>query len=151
MKQNRRTIRRAAGIAMLVLSAGIAVGCATPPGGSPPSGPPSTTVSGTELPDSGVQGSTSVDGGCPVIRNGTPCPDRPLAAHLTVTTVTGTTVTSIDTDAAGHFRIPLAPGTYVIHPTNSTGAIYPMARPVTVTVSAGTFAIVNIPFDSGIR
>jgi hypothetical protein len=151
VKKNLRTVIRTVGITVLLVSAGIAAGCATSPGGTPTSGSPSSTASGSPSSDSGVQGVTTVDGGCPVIRSGTPCPDRPIAAHLTVTDANGATVTSIDTDSAGHFRITLAPGTYVIHPTNRTGAIFPVASPVTITVSAGTYATVKIPFDSGIR
>ena len=93
-----------------------------------------------------------VDGGCPVVRDNTRCPDRPIAARLVIaTTPDGATVALADTDAAGHFRVPLGPGTYAIHPANRTGAVVPTAAIVTVTVTSGQFTDITIHFDSGIR
>ncbi|MER6351993.1 hypothetical protein ABT186_09120 [Streptomyces sp. NPDC001634] len=61
------------------------------------------------------------------------------------------TVTETTSDADGHFHIPLPPGTYTIRPVNLTGAVTPIAQPVSVTVTSGRFTTVVIPFDSGIR
>jgi len=102
--------------------------------------------------DSGVKGRTMVDGGCPMVRDHSPCPDRPLGARLTITSGDPErTVTESTSDAAGHFRIPLPPGTYNVHATNLTGAVAPIAQPMSVTVTSGRFTTVDIPFDSGIR
>jgi hypothetical protein len=110
---------------------------------------------GTEAPTasgSGIKGRTMVDGGCPMVRDHSPCPDRPLSARLTITGgAPERTVTETTSDADGHFRIPLPPGTYTIRPTNLTGAVAPVAQPMTVTVTSGRFTTVTIPFDSGIR
>jgi hypothetical protein len=103
-------------------------------------------------PNSGIEGRTMVDGGCPVIRRGSPCPDKPLAARLTVTRVgSARTTAQATSDKNGYFRIPLPPGHYVVQPHNLTGAVVPIAQPVTVTVRAGQFTVVRISFDSGIR
>ncbi|MGW0765515.1 carboxypeptidase-like regulatory domain-containing protein [Streptomyces sp. NPDC002676] len=129
-------------LAVLALAAVLsAAGCGDSHGAAAP------TASG-----SGIEGRTLVDGGCPVVREHSPCPDRPLSARLTITRgdpeqkITGTT-----SGADGHFRISLPPGTYTIHPANLTGAVTPIAQPVTVTVTSGRFTKVVIHFDSGIR
>ncbi len=93
-----------------------------------------------------------VDGGCPVIREHSPCPDRPLSARLTITSGDPQRkVAETTSNADGHFRVPLPPGTYTIRPVNLTGAVTPIAQPVTVTVTSGRYATVVIPFDSGVR
>jgi hypothetical protein len=117
------------------------LGCATMP------------VPGTgAMTPSGIEGRTMVDGGCPVIRSDSPCPDKPLAAKLTVTRAgSARTVATATSDSHGYFRLPLSPGKYVVRPENLTGAVVPIAQPLTVTVVAGRFTTVTISFDSGIR
>ncbi|EST35164.1 carboxypeptidase-like regulatory domain-containing protein [Streptomyces roseochromogenus] len=101
---------------------------------------------------SGIEGRTTVDGGCPVIRVHSPCPDRPLRARLTITgRGAERTVAETTSGADGHFRVSLPPGTYTVHPANLTGAVAPIAQPTNVTVTVGRFATVVIPFDSRIR
>ncbi|WP_208029998.1 carboxypeptidase-like regulatory domain-containing protein [Streptomyces cyanogenus] len=102
--------------------------------------------------DSGIKGRTMVDGGCPVVREQSPCPDRPLRARLTITSGDPErTVAETTSDSEGHFRVSLPPGTYVVRPANLTGAVTPIAQPVSVTVTSGRFTTIVIPFDSGIR
>jgi hypothetical protein len=121
---------------------------------------PTTTVPTTTQPSaeptaaegSGVQGRTTIDGGCPVIRAGTPCPNRPLSARITVTrSGSDTVIATVTSDADGGFRISLPPGTYLLRPDNLAGARYPAAQPITVTVRSGQFTQVAIAFDSGIQ
>jgi len=102
--------------------------------------------------DSGIKGRTMVDGGCPLVRDHSPCPDRPLSARLTVTTgAPERKVAETTSDSDGRFRVPLPPGTYTVHPANLTGAVAPIAQPVTVTVTSGRFTDMVIAFDTGIR
>ncbi|MFF4551152.1 hypothetical protein [Streptomyces sp. NPDC001435] len=102
--------------------------------------------------DSGIKGRTMVDGGCPMVREHSPCPDRPLRARLTITGGSPErTVAETTSDAEGRFRISLSPGTYTIRPANLTGAVAPIAQPVSVTVTSGRFTTIVISFDSGIR
>jgi hypothetical protein len=94
-----------------------------------------------------------VDGGCPMMRDASPCPDKPLPAKLTITrrgtdTVVVATATS---DTNGNFRIPLPPGDYVLRPTNIAGGLHPAASPMDVAVQAGRYTTITVPFDSGIR
>ncbi|WP_225829868.1 carboxypeptidase-like regulatory domain-containing protein [Streptomyces sp. NK08204] len=129
-------------LALLTLAAVLsAAGCGDSHGaGAPPAS------------DSGIEGRTMVDGGCPVIREHSPCPDRPLSARLTITSGDPQRkVAETTSNADGHFRVPLPPGTYTIRPVNLTGAVTPIAQPVTVTVTSGRYATVVIPFDSGVR
>jgi hypothetical protein len=119
----------------------------TVPTTAEPTAKPTTTAEG-----SGVQGRTTIDGGCPVIRAGTPCPDRPLSARITVTrTGSDTVIATVMSDADGGFRISLPPGTYLLRPDNLAGARYPAAQPTTVTVRSGQFTQVAIAFNSGIQ
>jgi hypothetical protein len=101
---------------------------------------------------SGIVGRTMVGPECPVMQAASPCPDRPLQAQLVVTAAGSTeAVATVVTDGTGHFRIPLAPGSYTVHPGNLTGTALPTAQPVTVTVVTGRFTDLTISFDSGIR
>jgi len=129
-------------LAVLALAAALsATGCGDSHGAESPT-----------VPGSGIKGRTMVDGGCPMTRDHSPCPDRPLSARLTITSGDPEeTVTETTSDADGHFRIPLPPGTYTIRPANLTGAVTPIAQPMSVTVTSGQFTTVTIPFDSGIR
>ena len=113
-------------------------------------GSPSQSTRDTST--SGVQGVARVDGGCPVSVNATPCPDRPLRAHVIVTRPgSDTALASVDTDAQGRFKITLNPGQYVLQATNMTGGLLPASSPHRVSVSADRFTSVRIEFDSGIR
>ena len=113
---------------------------------------PGATGTPTPLAGSGISGVTTVDGGCPVVRLDSPCPDRSLPARVTVTDAgSGTVVATADTDPAGHFRLPLRAGQYLVQAVNPNGAPLPRAAPVTTTVSAGRYTTLTIRFDSGIR
>ncbi|NUT93932.1 MAG: hypothetical protein HOY78_18120, partial [Saccharothrix sp.] len=93
--------------------------------------------------DSGIDGVTVVDGGCPLAKDAEPCPDEPLPARIRVT-ATGTDTTTAETtsDDTGHFHIPLPPGRYTLHPTNLTGHLLPTAQPQDVEVIAGRYTTV---------
>ncbi|WP_262060964.1 carboxypeptidase-like regulatory domain-containing protein [Streptomyces sp. STR69] len=136
-----KSLLRTALVVLALAAALSATGCGDSHGAESPT-----------APGSGIKGRTMVDGGCPMARDHSPCPDRPLSARLTITGGDGGgTVTETTSDADGHFRIPLPPGSYTIHPANLTGAVVPIAQPVSVTVGSGRFTTVDISFDSGIR
>ena len=119
-----------------------------------PTGPTRPGATGTPIPaaGSGITGVTVVDGGCPVLRLDSPCPDRPLQARLIVTDAgSGTVVATADTDPAGHFRLLLRPGRYLVRAVNPNGAPLPRTAPVTTTVTSGQYTTLTIRFDSGIR
>ena len=60
------------------------------------------------------------------------------------------TVNSFTTDAAGHFRVPLAPGRYSIKPHNPK-ARWPRCGPFEVEVTAEGFKTLHLECDSGMR
>ena len=61
-------------------------------------------------------------------------------------------VTTVHSDAAGHFTVQLPPGHYVLVGLPPTpGASLPLAQSVGVTVKPHQFTQVTIGFDSGIR
>jgi hypothetical protein len=105
-----------------------------------------------ERSNSGIEGQTVVDGGCTVSVSPTPCANRPLRAYITVYNKDrGREVTSIETASDGAFRATLLPGTYLLHPTNASGASLPAAEDLSVNVQKDQFVTVKIIFDSGVR
>lgn len=100
---------------------------------------------------SGIQGTITVDIGCPHVTS-TPCPRRPLLAQLLIRPAgTHDPAIHVDSGADGSFRVPLPPGTYTIQPQNMTGAPVPTAFPLTVTIHPGAWTTIPVEFDSGVR
>jgi hypothetical protein len=101
---------------------------------------------------SGIQGRVTIGPQCPVVMAGSPCPDAPLAATITVSSTDGQEVASIETPRDGTFRIALAPGTYVVEARPLQGdGIARMLPLEPVHVVVDTYSTVPISFDSGIR
>ncbi len=91
-----------------------------------------------------------VDGGCPVYSDASPCPAKPIAAHLTASAA-GHVVGRGTSDGDGRFRISLPPGSYVLQAVNLSGGLFPRSAPVNVTVRSGRYTAVTVSFDSGIQ
>ena len=124
--------------AVLVLSILLLGGCARlSDGGGPP-------------PDSGIEGMVVIGPTCPVEIQGSPCPDRPASAPLSIRQ-NGQEVAHTRSLENGTFKIVLAPGSYSVVPVQPSPGIPPTAGPVQVTVKPHEFAHVRIVFDSGIR
>ncbi|HET7474569.1 MAG TPA: hypothetical protein VFJ97_00925 [Dermatophilaceae bacterium] len=102
-------------------------------------------------PVTGVSGIALIDGGCPVLRAGTSCPTRPVVARVSVLAEgpDGKAVAEVDTNAAGEFRIGLAPGRYAL--TGRAADSPTPAKAVAVVVQSGRVTAVRLVFDSGIR
>jgi hypothetical protein len=93
-----------------------------------------------------------VDGGCPVEHEASPCPEKPVAARITVVlAATGMVLTVVISEADGRFRVGLPPGSYVLNAVNLTGAPYPRSNPVDVVVHSGAYTDITVSFDSGIQ
>lgn len=127
------------GIAVLAVAALGLVACSQPS----PSG-------GRVGPGSGIEGVVKIGPMCPVERLDSPCPDRPIRSVVTVAR-DGESVATTRSGKDGRFRLALPPGTYVVRAIPDGGAPPPSGRPVTVEVTAGAFAHVDITLDSGIR
>lgn len=99
--------------------------------------------------DSGIEGHVLIGPMCPVVQVGQECPDQPYQAVLTVTSPKGERIVQVQTDKNGMFRIPLAPGEYVLHPESPN--VLPFAGEQSIVIEAGTFTQVTVQYDSGIR
>ncbi|MEO8220523.1 MAG: carboxypeptidase-like regulatory domain-containing protein [Specibacter sp.] len=100
---------------------------------------------------SGISGHTTVDAGCAVTIDSTPCGEVPLPARISITDAAGTTVRETISNDQGEFRVELPSGTYELHAVNLTGAPLPSAVPEHVVVETGTFTEIRMEFDSGVR
>jgi hypothetical protein len=99
--------------------------------------------------DAGIKGITVVDG-CPV-KLDPPCPDKPISARLSVLSVDGSVLATVDTGANGTFTISIEPGQYVLRPMSSTGALPRPPEPFAVNVEPNHYTTVTVRFDSGMR
>jgi len=99
--------------------------------------------------NSGIEGQVFIGPMCPVVQEGQECPDQPYQAALTVTSLEGGKIAQVQTDEAGRFKIPLAPGQYILHPESPN--VMPFASEQTFIVEAGRFTQVIVNYDSGIR
>ena len=102
--------------------------------------------------DSGIEGQVLIGPMCPVVREGTPCPDQPYQATIAVWNADRTQkVRTFETGSDGRFRIPLAPGEYYVDPQPPDSGGPPTPIPQSVTVPTGRFLQITVEYDSGIR
>jgi major membrane immunogen (membrane-anchored lipoprotein) len=102
------------------------------------------------LPNSGLEGQVLIGPTCAgPARVGSNCEDQPFQAVITVNSPKGERIVQIQTNKEGRFKIPLAPGEYILHPESPS--VMPFAGEQTVTVEIGKFTQVVVNYDSGIR
>jgi hypothetical protein len=101
--------------------------------------------------ESGVEGYLWIGPMCPVVQEGTDCPDKPYETEFTITDNESKVVTMSKSDANGFFHIPLMPGSYVFVPKSGKPGVVPMTEPIPFDVTLGSFTFLEITFDSGIR
>lgn len=99
--------------------------------------------------DSGIEGRVLIGPMCPVVREGEECPDQPYQADLTVTDPGGRVVVRFQTEVDGTFRVPLAPGDYILRPESPN--VMPFAPEQPFSVLPGRFTQITVSYDSGIR
>ena len=97
----------------------------------------------------GLSGSVQRGPVTPVCQVGVPC-DAPFAASFDVQ-AGARTVTTFKSDSAGHFTVPLAPGTYTVVPHADAPLMNPSAQTKSVQVGANGFTSIQLLFDTGIR
>ena len=100
--------------------------------------------------DSGIEGRVTIGPQCPVEQMGSPCPDAPYQALITVSQ-NGDTVEQTRSRADGTFRLSLQPGPYSVVAGPVDGSSLPVGRQVEVVVKPGTLTHVDLSVDSGIR
>jgi hypothetical protein len=103
-----------------------------------------------DTPNSGIEGQVFIGPTCPVVVEGSPCPDRPYQATITILDSRGVRVRRFQTDEQGRFEIPLEPGTYTLVPEPSD-ILVPHADPESVRVREASYTEVTISYDSGMR
>jgi len=99
--------------------------------------------------NSGVEGQIFIGPMCAVVQVGQECPDQPYQATLTVNSRDGRRIAQVQADTAGHFKIPLEPGEYTLHPESPN--VMPFAPEQNFTVQPGVFTQLVVNYDSGIR
>ena len=100
--------------------------------------------------DSGIEGRVTIGPQCPVEQMGSPCPDAPFAALITVTR-NGDAIDQTRSRADGTFRLRLDPGTYSVVAGPIDGSSMPFGRQVEVVVKPDALTHVDLSVDSGIR
>ena len=99
----------------------------------------------------GIAGRALAGPTCPVVKPGdSACDGRPVAgAEILIRDDHGTVVAQLETDSTGRFWVVMPPGNYRLEPQPVAG-LMGTAKVVDVTVG-GTFEIVQIAYDTGIR
>jgi hypothetical protein len=86
-----------------------------------------------------------------VVREGSPCPDRPIPATIDVTAPGGEIVTTVSSGDDGRFQVALPPGDYVILPRPAPSFALSAGAPQQVTVRDGEWTEITVDYDTGIR
>ena len=98
---------------------------------------------------SGIEGQVLIGPMCPVVQQGQECPDQPYQAALTVNSSNGIQIVQFRTDEQGRFKVPLAPGDYILHPESPNGM--PFAGDQSFIIETGRYTQITVHYDSGIR
>lgn len=110
-----------------------------PVGGGPPSGGSAST---------GLEGTAYRSPTQPVCRLDEPC-RAPFSAGFEVRQGEQV-IARFQSDAAGHFQVSLAPGTYTVVP-DASAPLLARSQAHEVTVGSGELTHVELDFDTGIR
>jgi hypothetical protein len=87
----------------------------------------------------------------PVERPGAPNAGPVAGARLEITTPNGSKVASVESNSAGKYSVPLAPGTYLVTVISPAGAFNRPNPPASVVIKAGETTHFDIRIDTGIR
>jgi len=99
-------------------------------------------------PRHGITGHVTIGPISPISYVGASSPTRPYSATIVVTGKTRSW--TVQSDAAGLYTLIVPPGHYTV--TGLSSGLLPHApRPVAVDVTASTFTVVDLRYDSGIR
>ena len=101
--------------------------------------------------ENGIEVQVLIGPMCPVIQEGTDCPDQPYQAMFTILDSKGREVYQFKTDEQGRYKAYLDPGRYTLRPEPSNGMVPPIAAEQEFTVEAFEFTQIVVKYDSGIR
>jgi hypothetical protein len=100
---------------------------------------------------SGVRGQVLLGPTCPVVQEGSPCPNEPVGGVEVRALTDGEAIAQTTSDENGRFELELPPGRYTLEAVVGPDGPGMFSKPVAVTVTAGVFVEVAVPVDSGIR
>lgn len=100
---------------------------------------------------SGVLGQVLLGPTCPIVQEGSPCPDEPVEGVEVRALTDGEAIAQTTSGEDGRFELELPPGRYTLEAVVGPDGPGMFAKPVAVTVTAGAFVEVIVPVDSGIR
>ena len=100
---------------------------------------------------SGIHGQVLLGPTCPVVQEGSPCPDEPVGGVEVRALTDGEAIAQTTSGEDGRFELELPPGRYTLEAVVGPDGPGMFAKPVAVTVTAGAFVEVVVPVDSGIR
>ncbi len=105
----------------------------------------------TPIFSNGIEGYATQGPVCPgpVQVGDSNCQDQPYQATIAILNTENTLITRFQTDNNGYFKIPLNPGSYILHP--ESGKPMPYAPDQAIFVLEGQFTPVSIQYDTGIR
>lgn len=106
---------------------------------------------GDEASSSGVRGQVLLGPTCPVVQEGSPCPDEPVGGVEVRALTDGEAIAQTTSGGDGRFELELPPGRYTLEAVVGPDGPGMFGKPVAVTVTAGAFIEVVVPVDSGIR
>ena len=106
---------------------------------------------GDEASSSGVRGQVLLGPTCPVVQEGSPCPDEPVGGVEVRALTDGEAIAQTTSGGDGRFELELPPGRYTLEAVVGPDGPGMFGKPVAVTVTAGAFVEVVVPVDSGIR
>ncbi len=102
--------------------------------------------------ETGIEGIVVMGPMCPgPVRIGTPCPDQPYQARITVLDEQGQEVARFQSQPDGHFIAALAPGIYILRPEPPWPGALPRGKEQTVGIIDGQLTQVRITYDTGMR
>ena len=105
----------------------------------------------TEPANAHISGAVTAGPMCPVMQEGVPCPDQPVAsAKILIIDGDGEVVAEVVTDVNGLYSVDLPPGSYQLMPQAAEG-LMGTAAPAEVTIAANSTTVVEFSYDTGIR
>jgi hypothetical protein len=102
-------------------------------------------------PSGGIEGLVKEGPMCPgpVAIGDMKCKDQPYQATISILDVNHNSISQFQTGVDGLFKIPLAAGTYILHPESNKAL--PHAADQSVIVIASQYTQVVIAYDTGMR
>ncbi len=99
-------------------------------------------------PTTGITGSVTMGPMCPVMVEGSPCPDAVWTGTVRAVATPGGQVFETPTDGDGRFTFEVPPGTYDLTPVVAGPQT---AQATSMTVTGGQVPDITLRVDSGIR